>query len=310
MPQQTFYLYMWEAMADNSYSRTIIDSRSYHVFDGVGRVSRCGDLDGDGVEELVWATPREAYLYKATGDNQFQQVWYWDCDHGDLETVITNIYDMNGDGYNELVVGGSRKTSIFEVEGIKVVWPNGGENLTPGQGGACLIRWRTFNPPRCDSVSLFLRTDSTWRLDTIVTGLPAGDTVYPWIVPPGPHDSCRIVAIAYGPSWLYDESDATFKILPGGVAEATPAIPRRWSLSVSPNPAAERTLVSYDVPVVSEVRLGLYDAAGRLVAVLADGERMPGCYTAQVGRALPAGVYLARLESAAYSATRKLVVQH
>jgi len=63
------------------------------------------------------------------------------------------------------------------------------------------------------------------------------------------------------------------------------------------------------MPVAADIRLGLYDAAGRLVAVLADGERMPGRYAAAVDKALAAGVYLARLESAGYSATRKLVVQ-
>ena len=70
-----------------------------------------------------------------------------------------------------------------------------------------------------------------------------------------------------------------------------------------PNPFNPSTLVRYELSETAHVRLGVYDLAGREVAVLQDGVREAGAYAARwdgadaSGRPMGAGTYLLRLEA-------------
>ncbi|WP_420456196.1 T9SS type A sorting domain-containing protein [Rubrivirga sp.] len=64
----------------------------------------------------------------------------------------------------------------------------------------------------------------------------------------------------------------------------------------APNPFAGATTLRYATPDAGPVRLAVYDALGRQVAVLADGEHGAGWHTATWdARGLASGVYVARL---------------
>jgi alpha-amylase len=70
-----------------------------------------------------------------------------------------------------------------------------------------------------------------------------------------------------------------------------------------PNPFNPTTTIRYDLPTQSHVRIGVYDVAGREVAVLADGIREEGPQEVRwegndaAGQAMGAGVYFVRLET-------------
>ncbi len=67
------------------------------------------------------------------------------------------------------------------------------------------------------------------------------------------------------------------------------------AVAVGPNPVRGLARVTYSVPGPSAVRVSVFDALGREVAVLAEGPRGPGAYQAALdGAALPAGVYVVR----------------
>lgn len=78
----------------------------------------------------------------------------------------------------------------------------------------------------------------------------------------------------------------------------------------APNPFADATDVSYTLGRPADVRLTVYDAVGRAVAVLSEGRRAAGTHTATLdARGLPAGTYLYRLEAdGAVVATRRMTV--
>ena len=258
----TFHLYMWEATGNNTYERTLIDQKTISVSWTTDRRSKCGDLDGDGIEELVWAIPTKLFVYKATGNNQFQQVWEWTQDHGTDECLIVNIFDMNKNGYNEVVVGGSGKTSIFEVEAVKVLRPNGGEVFRGDTQE--LIRWQNFHPPRCDSLSLFYSTDNGRTYDTIITGISGADTSYLWTVPDTSSDSCKVKIIAYGPGWQYDESDGVFRITPTGIEESRLGSLSYQKFEILPNPAKGK--IKFKIwNADKDLTLKIYNLAGELV---------------------------------------------
>ena len=106
------------------------------------------------------------------------------------------------------------------------------------------------------------------------------------------------------------------------MAEGSRNVPLLWSLSVTPNPTHGAFSVRYDVPgkrgqsqplrgqtevqspfsAVPVFALGIYDAGGRLVRLLAQGDVAPGRYEARIpSGVLPAGVYFVRLEPSAVS---------
>jgi hypothetical protein len=139
-------------------------------------------------------------------------------------------------------------------------------------------------------VSLFLRRDTTWQLDTIATGLAPTDTLYPWLVPPGPVDSCWVVAMAYGPGRQYDESDAPIRITPGGVSET------EGSGGVEAEPVVPTLLRGVLWMPKSATRhssFALLDCVGRKVMDLLPGENdvrhlSPGVYFVRPAGTVPA----------------------
>jgi hypothetical protein len=265
-------------------------------------------VDGDDTLELVISYYWGARIYKATGDNQFRMVWQWtNPSPGEKQTYIA-CYDMNRNGYQDIVISGNGHTWMYEMEGIRVLAPNGGDSLVPGE--TCSVRWRIYTPPRCDSVSLFLRRDSTSVLDTIATGLAPSESSYDWVVPPGPVDSARIVAMAYGPGELFDESDSPFSILPGGCEESQGAVVRNWALWVWPNPVTRAAKVRFDVPKQTSVSVTVLDACGRVVRTLVSGRLDPGHYERRLdaGLALPAGIYVVNLAASGRRLSRKIVL--
>ncbi len=305
VPRGKMYLNMWEMVGDDVYTRTLVDSV---WFSGTnwGRISECGDIDGDGVDECIWTTPDIIKVYKAVGDNDLQEVWHWDNDHGGFRSLVSTVYDVNNDGYNELITAGNAKISIFEVDAVDLLSPNGGSCSV---GDTVTIRWAINMPPRCDSLSLFLRRDSLWHLSTIVTGLPVTDTAYRWVVPAGVPETARVVVIAYGPGWQFDMSDSVITFIGGGVAEGTGNVPSQWALSVSPNPARGPLSIRYDVPTQSRVSVGVYDVDGRLVRSLSEGDVAPGRHEAKLPAGeLPAGIYFLRLDAPGFRSVKKAVV--
>jgi hypothetical protein len=294
----------------HGYEAHLVDSVQFST-DEVNAQSICGDIDGDGTDEVIWSTGEQIRVYEWTAPHQYQLVWTWSQPGNNSCNV--NLYDMNGTGYKQILESGSGCTHIFEIEAIKVLTPNGGEAYRSGD--TCRITWETFNPPRCDSVSLFLRTDSAWQLDTIVHGLPPSDTTYLWQIPPGLcSDYCHVVAIAYGPGWQYDESDTFFTIQPLGVEESeVHPIPETKLVGVFPNPMTDHAVVSFQLSKREPVSLRLYDISGRIVAALANGTMNAGRYNLPLDIRhsdfdIASGIYFLRFDAATCDETCKLML--
>ncbi|HEX8386935.1 MAG TPA: T9SS type A sorting domain-containing protein, partial [Rubricoccaceae bacterium] len=96
------------------------------------------------------------------------------------------------------------------------------------------------------------------------------------------------------------DSDASAQIGSAVVAAETgPLTEAGFRLAVSPNPSvAGAAVLTVELPEAEAVRLSVFDVLGREVAVVADGALGAGPQTFAIGRALPAGVYVARLQTA------------
>ncbi|HEX9006535.1 MAG TPA: T9SS type A sorting domain-containing protein, partial [Bacteroidota bacterium] len=93
-------------------------------------------------------------------------------------------------------------------------------------------------------------------------------------------------------------------------ADERPALPARYALYQNyPNPFNPTTTLRYDLPHESTVSLGLFNALGQQVRLLAEGRKPAGSYSVVLDASrLPSGVYFCRMIAGPYRATRKLAV--
>jgi hypothetical protein len=109
---------------------------------------------------------------------------------------------------------------------------------------------------------------------------------------------------AYNTTWLF---------LPGAALDAPmPVAARTGHLGATPNPFRGAVELSFVMAVPARAQVSVFDVGGRRVARLVDAPLSAGPHTLRWdgridGRAAPAGVYLARLESAGIIATARLL---
>lgn len=73
-------------------------------------------------------------------------------------------------------------------------------------------------------------------------------------------------------------------------------LPTSFALGSYPNPFNPSTVIGFQLPVDSDVKLSIYDMLGREVVALVNGTKEPGYHTATFNAdKLPSGIYFARL---------------
>ncbi len=91
-------------------------------------------------------------------------------------------------------------------------------------------------------------------------------------------------------------------------AEAAPGVATAL-VGVRPNPSRGAATVAFSLAAPMAVRVSVYDALGREVARLVEGEREAGAHEARLdGSALVPGVYVVRMTAGAYVATRRVTL--
>lgn len=80
------------------------------------------------------------------------------------------------------------------------------------------------------------------------------------------------------------------------------------SIRAVPNPFNPSTTIEFTLPARGHVRVGIYDASGRLVRRLLDEERAPGTHHVPYSTRSASGVYFARVETAGTTASTKIIV--
>jgi hypothetical protein len=109
---------------------------------------------------------------------------------------------------------------------------------------------------------------------------------------------------------LYQES-----ITPTAVKNQSAIEPTNFALGQNyPNPFNPQTQIDYQVPKAANVNISVYSIIGQVVTTLVDEVKNPGYYSVswnardQNGLRVSSGIYIARMVSNNYSATRKLIL--
>ena len=85
-------------------------------------------------------------------------------------------------------------------------------------------------------------------------------------------------------------------------------------LSAAPNPVRDRARIGFVLPVASDVRLAVFDVAGRVVRELGKGNYAAGTHVVEwagddeAGRRLSSGLYYVRMEAGSLRLTRRVAV--
>ncbi|MCB0266181.1 MAG: T9SS type A sorting domain-containing protein, partial [Calditrichaeota bacterium] len=92
-------------------------------------------------------------------------------------------------------------------------------------------------------------------------------------------------------------------------------IPTEYSLEQNyPNPFNPTTVINYQLPVVSNVKLVIYNTLGQQVRTLVSGSQNAGSYTVQwdgrndTGQKVASGMYLYRITAGSFVQTRKMML--
>jgi Secretion system C-terminal sorting domain len=95
-----------------------------------------------------------------------------------------------------------------------------------------------------------------------------------------------------------------------GVDRSEPSLPQHMHLEQNyPNPFNPSTMISYQIPGVSHIRVAIYDCLGKVMDVLVDKIQNGGRYQVPWdGAQYPGGVYFCRLQTKEYVETKKLLI--
>ena len=103
--------FIFEATSDNTYE--IVDTLILPAGDYYGGYSAAGDVDGDSVPEIVLEARQNVFIIKASGNDSF---YVWDTLPGNDAGSSVAIYDIDGNGYQEIVISGNDETRIYEYD--------------------------------------------------------------------------------------------------------------------------------------------------------------------------------------------------
>ena len=102
--------------------------------------------------------------------------------------------------------------------------------------------------------------------------------------------------------------------IPAPGSDAASFSSRGGAGGIRPNPFGFSTEIGFSLPAAANATVAVYDVRGARVRVLASAARSAGPFTVhwdgrdEIGRALPAGLYLVHLDAGALHATRKAMI--
>ena len=233
-------------------------------------------------------------------------------------TIINNSTTGSGGG---VLLGSSSDSYAYLLNNI--VWGNSAEqNAQIGKYNGAVIKvcysivQGNYSGARNSSQDPLLEADSLGNAspaigigtleydfgDSVVLQCPSFDI----------HGRARPFPLGSTPdigAWESTLNSPATGIDPETVAE----IPGRFALYPNyPNPFNPTTIIKYTVPSTAQsqiVRLMVYDLLGRKVATLVDEKQKPGAYQVEFDAGkLPSGIYIYKLETGAFKASRKMML--
>ncbi|MEX2605346.1 MAG: glycoside hydrolase family 9 protein [Gracilimonas sp.] len=178
-------------------------------------------------------------------------------------------------------------------------------NFTPG--ARLYINWTTI---QIESIDLYYRLHHQEEYTEIVSELDAEGPAYSqFYVPDAPGDTLYIRIQDSGDSSIFAESEP-ISIVSSVSNEDEDLIPENFVLKQNyPNPFNPTTIISYKLPVNSNVRLAVFDMTGRKVATLLNEKKPAGTHSVHFdASSLSSGIYIYKLVTGEFTSTKKMLL--
>jgi photosystem II stability/assembly factor-like uncharacterized protein len=211
------------------------------------------------------------------------------------------------DTLNGFVVGGNDRTmsaTIMKTQNGGVSW----QNITiPSQ--AKYLRSLKFIGNQAWAVGhsgTILHSDNggnNWALqtspvDTTLYDIDFSDSLHGLIA----GDGCVLYSHNGGNTWNISNV--------GVKEEIASSSPRNDKVKVFPNPFTNTTTIRYVVPISGQIKLELYNIAGKSIKTLTNDYRKVGTFTAKfLGNKLAKGIYFLRYENAVNQSVIKVIIK-
>ncbi len=246
--------------------------------------------------------------------NNTTETWYWPIGQGtnsyarDLQIIGGDLYiggdftiaggipsnyiakwDIANSTWSTLGTGMNTSISSLTIIGNDL-YAAGDFTIAGGINANHVAKWNgtTWSP-------LGIGTNySVWKLAVIGQDLYAGGV----FTSAGGVSANHIAKYSCGISTKVEEDNST-KVLP-----AFFELKQNY-----PNPFNSSTVIKYNLPVYSFVKISIIDVLGREIAVLVNENQSAGSYNISFNAtSFPAGIYFYRLKSGSYTETKKLVL--
>lgn len=168
----------------------------------------------------------------------------------------------------------------------------------------CFVEIESPNETVIDTVYLY---DDGMHNDSLANDLVFANT---WVTEATPKDYWVDLHVCDTEGYWVDMDNATwFSTKPPPVINLEPTIPDRFVMkSIYPNPAHKILNIEYGVSDDQQVRIIIYDLAGRKVGVVTDKLHRAGHYKIKLQLNLASGIYFAKVELNGEKFIRKFVV--
>jgi subtilisin family serine protease len=279
---------------------------------GVGNIPTLGDLDEDGIPEIIFSY----YLL------DFGSLYAFRADGSPYRTIpgrpVGELFTYSGEFQSPLVVnitGDHRPEIIFRTGYIfpysgteKLVIVNNNGELLPG--------YPMETPAPNDKVGYFGfmplvdDIDGDGKVDLVFSGL--GKQIDIWNFD-APYENGRNRAQV----WSDNEHSHMYRSsrIPTGVDDGQTSVPGTFALAQNyPNPFNPSTTIEYSVPSGTHVSIDIFNVLGQRIKVLVDQAQPVGTYrvdwrgTDEAGRTVASGIYFYRLKTDAHTEAKKMIL--
>ncbi|MEO0138163.1 MAG: VCBS repeat-containing protein [candidate division WOR-3 bacterium] len=201
-------VFIFEAIANNAYE--IIQTFTFPDGDRdyYGGHSDAGDVDGDGVPEIVLESCQHIYIIKAyRNENGYynDSFYVWQTLPGNATGSSVRVFDLDRNGLNEIIISGNNHTRIYEKTPF-VTWFCPEPYDTFWANDTVYPKWKLDETISLDSLRLYWsRPQMGCRL--IYQGLPT-DTICQWVVPDTPSNFSNRLWLVVKGNGRYDSTSS------------------------------------------------------------------------------------------------------
>ena len=172
-------------------------------------------------------------------------------------------------------------------------------------GNSVVLNWKTASELNNNSFEVQRSSvSSSWETIASVSGAGNSNTVKNYSftdskLPQTGKYSYRLKQIDNSGSFKYSNS-----------SEVDYIAPANFALSQNyPNPFNPNTIISYSLPIASNVKLMVYNSIGQTVKVLENGYKEAGIYNLSFNASeLPSGIYFYKIEAGQYTQIKKMIL--